>query len=219
MSDIIDSIKQGANQILSNIDQEGHIKTAIDGLRSQLSEVERRRRINQMTSEIQTLQTESKQLTEALGLQTLSLYTTQRIDHPELAKLCERIEELHGAIAEKRAVLTELKAQAASAPSTCPKCGAKVAANSDYCPKCGAPSAPPQPTKTQSAAQPKVRLRCPQCKTIVPVGAGFCPGCGVKLKMPKTVSVQKHFCDACGAELSATAQFCPACGHAVPDQS
>jgi RNA polymerase subunit RPABC4/transcription elongation factor Spt4 len=222
VSDIIDSIKQGAEQVLSSIDQEGHIKSAIQGLRSQWSEVDRRRRINQLSSQVKTLQTEMKQLTEALGLQTLSLYDAGKISNPELARLCERIGELRGEIKERRSELTDLKAQTASSSAQCPQCQAEVAANAEFCPKCGTrvrmATTEPAPAAT-SPTQKTVRLRCPKCKTILPQEAGFCPTCGVKLKMPQSAPAANRFCASCGAEMSAAARFCPVCGQSSEDAS
>jgi RNA polymerase subunit RPABC4/transcription elongation factor Spt4 len=218
VSDIIESIKQSADQVLSSIDQEGRIKSTLQGLRSQWHEVEKRRQISQLKGEIKTLQTETKQLTEALGLQTLSLHEAGRIDHPELARLCERITQLQTEIGEKRAVLADLKEQMASAPVKCPQCQASVAAEAEFCPKCGAQIKSEQskaaPT-TQGVTQAAVRLRCPKCKTVLPQNAGFCPTCGVKLKMPPSLATTKRFCASCGAEMSSGARFCPVCGHAA----
>jgi len=221
MSDIFDSIKQGAEQVLSSIDQEGHIKSAIKGLQSQWTEVDRRRRVNQLNGQVKTMQTEMKQLTEALGLQTLSLYDAGKITSPELARLCERIDELRDDISARRAELTELKSMAVDA-SKCPQCQAQVATDAEFCPKCGTrvrmlktePAAEAAPAKPAT-----VRLRCPKCKTILPADAGFCPTCGVKLKMPEGAPVAKHFCSGCGAEMSAGARFCPVCGQPAEDSS
>lgn len=192
MSDIIDSIKDGANQVLSNIDQQGHIRSALDGLRSQWSEVERRRHVNQLTGQIKSLQEETKRLTEALGLQVLSLYDAGKITHVELTRLCERIDELREEVETHKAELAQLKEQAS-------------------------PSADPQPAAQALAGQRTVvRLRCPKCKAIVPEGSGFCPSCGVKLKMPQASSASAvRFCATCGAQMSADARFCPVCGHAA----
>jgi RNA polymerase subunit RPABC4/transcription elongation factor Spt4 len=218
MSDLIDSIKQGAEQVLSSIDQEGHIKSAIQGLRSQWTEVERRRRITQLNGQVKTLQTEMKQLTEALGLQTISLFDAGKIKNPELARLCERIDELRGEIQERRSELTELKALTSTPTNQCPQCQAEVAADAEFCPKCGTRvrMVQTEPAPAASPAQQKtVRLRCPKCKTVLPADAGFCPTCGVKLKMPQSATAPKRFCASCGAEMGASARFCPVCGQSA----
>ena len=222
MSDIIDSIKQGADQVLSSLDQEGHIKSAIEGLRSQWSEVDRRRRVSQLGNQIKTLQSEMKQLTEALGLQTLSLYDAGKIAHPELARLCERIEDVRSDISEKRAELTDIKAQTISTPIKCSQCQATIPPDAEFCQKCGASVNAQQQGLASTAApttQKVVRLRCPKCKTTVPQGAGFCPTCGIKLKMPQAISPSQQFCASCGAEMNAAARFCPVCGRAAKDTS
>jgi len=218
MSDIIDSLKQGANQVLSNIDQEGHLKSAIEGLRTQWSEVERRRKLGQLGNQIKTLQNEMKQLTEALGLQVLSLYDAGKISHPELARLCERIDELRSEIAERRTELNEIKSQSTSATIQCHKCQAQIAAGSEFCPKCGT-TLKTQPPPASAPSQTVTRLRCPKCKTVLSKGTVFCPTCGVKLKMPSSASTSKHFCASCGAQIGANAQFCPACGQPVTQTS
>lgn len=219
MSDILDSIKQGANQILSNIDQEGRVKSAIEGIRHQFTEVERRRRIGQLETQLRSLQAEIRQLTEALGLQTLSLHDAGTISHPELARVCERINELRVDADAIRAELAQLRAQmAASAPVKCPNCQAQIAANAEFCPQCGTQlKAQPQPgSAPDPRPQPQVRYRCPRCKTVLPANAGFCPSCGTKLRMPAAAApVAKQFCPACGAEIGAGARFCPVCGHAT----
>ncbi len=237
MSDIIDSIKQGASQVISGIDQKGQIKSAIDGIRYQLTEMERKRKITQLEHEIKAQQAEMKQLTEALGLQTLSLFDTNRIDHPELMRLCERINELRAEVDRKKADLTELKAIPSVAPTTihCPRCKTMALSTDEFCNKCGerliapapaasaaAASAPAAQPAVGPAAQPQaaVRLRCPKCKSILPAEATFCPGCGVKIKrpaapaaaIPVAAPAARRFCASCGAEIHANARFCPVCG-------
>lgn len=219
MSDIIDSLKEGANQVLSSIDQQGHIKSALDGLRTQWSEVERRRHVNQLTGQIKSLQDEMKRLTEALGLQVLSLYDAGKITHAELTRLCERIDELREELETHKAELAQIKAQAAPSPDRCPNCQAPLAADAEFCPRCGTRVKPAgqQPAAQAPAGQRTVvRLRCPKCKAIVPEGSAFCPSCGVKLRMPQASSTPAaRFCATCGAQMSADARFCPVCGHAA----
>ncbi len=218
MSDIIDSLKQGASQVLSNIDQEGHLKSAIEGLRTQWSEVDRRRKLGQLGNQIKNLQAEMKQLTEALGLQVLSLYDAGKISHPELARLCERIDELRSEITERRTELNELKSQVDAATAQCPKCQAQITSGSEFCPKCGS-SLKAQPSPASTPSQTVTRLRCPKCKTVLSEGTAFCPTCGVKLKMPSSASAPKHFCASCGAQIGDDAQFCPVCGQPVTQTS
>jgi rRNA maturation endonuclease Nob1 len=215
MSDIIESIKQGAGQVLSGIDQKGQIKSAIDGIRGQWSELERRRKTSQLGNEIKSLQNEMKQLTEALGLQTLSLFDVGKIAHPELTRLCDRINELRSDVEQKKAELATLKV---ASQTRCPQCQTEVPGSAEFCPKCGqrlqpVPAAEPA---AASAAQRRVvvRFRCPRCKTILPSEAGFCPTCGVKIRRPQA-SAPERFCASCGAAMDVKAHFCPICGHAA----
>lgn len=215
MPEIIESLKQGAGQVLSSIDQKGQIKSTIEGIRRQLSDLERRRRIGLLENQIKALESEARQLTEALGLQTLSLYDAGKVRYPELTRTCERINELRDRVKAAKAELSQLKADARATPARCPQCGADVSTDAAFCPKCGARLG----VATTEAAQPRkvVRLRCPRCKTILPPQAAFCPTCGVKIKMPTGAKAQKRFCVACGAELSPKARFCPVCGRAAPE--
>ena len=225
MSELIDSLKQGASQVISGIDQKGQLKSAIDGIRYQLTELERKRKITQLEGQLKSLQAEMKQLTEALGLQTLSLFDTGKIVHPELTRLCERINELRAETEQRKADLTELKVQAAPPPKPeivkCPRCQAKVSNEDGFCPKCGERLQKPSPEPAAEAAQSSqsrvvVRLRCPKCKTVLPEEADFCPTCGVKIKRPQaTQPAPKRFCASCGAEINPAARFCPVCGQAT----
>jgi len=235
MSDIIETIKQGADDLLSGIDQKGQIRSAIDGIRSQWSELDRRRKVSSLEHQIKTQRAEMKQLTEALGLQTLSLYETGVITTPELARLCERITELRTEIETQKAEVEQIKAEAkaqaqalaearaqqreARTARACPQCGTAVPANAEFCPKCGAqqrpPAPPPQapaPSTRAAASQPAARQpAAPQSATVVRLR---CPQC--KAILPSDA----EFCSSCGVRFTRPAQvptssgqrFCPACG-------
>lgn len=236
MSDLIESIKQGAGQVLSDLDQKGQIKSAFEGLRHQWGELDRRRRVSSLAAQIKTMEAEAKQLTEALGLQTLSLFDTGKISNTELTRLCQRINELHSDMDQKKAELSQLRAQAPAVKTIqCPQCHASVDANAQFCPKCGtqvpvsASTATAAPSKgaaaagdspaglaTASSAEARapgaaVRMRCPKCKTVLPSDAGFCPTCGVKIKRPQAPA-EAQFCPSCGAQVNQDARFCPVCG-------
>lgn len=233
MSDLIESIKQGAGQVLSDLDQKGQIKSAFEGLRHQFSELDRRRRVSSLAGQIKTMEAEAKQLTEALGLQTLSLFDTGKISSPELARLCQRINELRSDMDQKKAELSQLRAQAPAAKTIqCLQCHASVDADAQFCPKCGtqlpigasatttvpptgaaAPASLATAPSAKSAGAPgtAVRMRCPKCKTVLPSDAGFCPTCGVKIRRPQAPA-EARFCPSCGAQASQDARFCPVCG-------
>jgi len=218
MPDIIETIKQGAGQVLSGIDQKGQIKSALEGIRRQWSEMERRRKTSSLRNVVKAIQGETKQLTEALGYQTLSLFDAGKIVHPELSRLCERIDELRSEIRQKKADLAELEVQAPARNIKCPQCQASVPADAESCPKCGARF---RKRATETTAAPSagtrtvVRLRCPRCGTILSPEAGSCPTCGVKIRRPQTRPERARFCPSCGAEMSVNARFCPICGRAT----
>jgi len=245
MTDIFDSIKQGADQVLSNIDQKGQIRSALDGLRSQWNELERRRKTSALDKEIKTQQAEMKQLTEALGLQTWSLYDAGKIVHPELARLCERISELRAEIDAKKAELEAFKAQQAAQQEAERLALQQVAAQQAAAQQAAVQQAAAQAPAVPPASQVRtvVRLRCPRCKTELRPSDDFCPNCGVKLVHPasqvapqsspaaraqpsapapaQSQIVQQpaasgvRFCPSCGAEIKPGAQFCPICGQTL----
>lgn len=241
MTDIIETIKQGADQLLSGIDQKGQLKSAFEGMRSQWTELERRRKVGSLDKELKAQQSEMKQLTEALGLQTLSLYDAGKVVHPELSRLCERINELSSEIEAKKKALEELNAlaQAQAQANQCPQCQANIPASAEFCPKCGTrriqaqvpatgPAAAGTPAVTVQQTATVVRLRCPKCRTILSPDAGFCPTCGVKIARLPAAGSQSAGPTAAGApatgaqpapQQGAPAQhvhsgprFCPSCG-------
>lgn len=235
MADIIETIKQGADDLLSGIDQKGQIRSAIEGIRSQWTEMDRRRKVSSLENQIKTQRAEMKQLTEALGLQTLSLYETGSITNPELARLCERITEVRSEIEEQKAQVEQIKAEAqaiaqaqaearaqqraASAATKCPQCGTALPANTEFCHKCGAHQKAPTPPPVSTApaapgAQPATvtRLRCPQCKTILPSDAEFCTSCGVRFKRPAQMPASPTYAPASSVPASSGTRFCPSCG-------
>jgi rRNA maturation endonuclease Nob1 len=232
MADIIETIKQEANELLSGLDQKGQIRSAIEGIRSQWTERERRHKIHALENQIQTQRAEMKQMTEALGLQALSLYETGAITNPEIARLCERITELRTEIDAQKAEADRLKAdlqataqaqtearalqKAARVSSTCSQCGTAIPSDAEFCHKCGAQqlassSAPVASAPAPSAPAPQqgtvVRLRCPQCKAILPMDAEFCSSCGVKFRRPAQASTPSP-----NRQATSGKQFCPSCG-------
>jgi predicted amidophosphoribosyltransferase len=209
MSDIIETIRQGAGDLLSGIDSSGQLRSALEGIRGQWTELERRRKTSSLESEVKRQQAEMKQLTEALGLQTLSLYDTGKIANPELARLCQRINELRAEVEAGKSQLEQIQAEAralalaqaqakaqaltqSGALIKCPLCQADLPANAEFCPSCGgqvkasAPASPAVQTVQQvTQTSSVVRLRCPQCQTILPADAEFCSTCGVKFRKPQ----------------------------------
>jgi RNA polymerase subunit RPABC4/transcription elongation factor Spt4 len=242
MTDIIDTIKQSADQLLSGIDQKGQLRSAFEGMRTQWTELERRRKVGSLDKELKAQQSEMKQLTEALGLQTLSLYDAGKVIHPELSRLCERINELSSEVETKKATLAQLKAltEAEAEANKCPQCQANIPSGAEFCPKCGTRRVPAQisapvagtPAATVQQTSTVVRLRCPKCKTILSPDAGFCPTCGVKIARRPAAGSTAARASAADAQQAGTQQpvqptpqprapaqpahsgprFCPSCG-------
>jgi RNA polymerase subunit RPABC4/transcription elongation factor Spt4 len=242
MSDILDTIRQGADDLLSGLDQKGQIRSALEGLRSQWSDMDRRRKISSLEKQIQTQRAEMKQLTEALGLQALSLYETGSITNPELGRLCERITELRSEVATQKAQVEQMKAEAkaqaeamaaaraqaraAQAATACPQCGAAVPAGDRFCHKCGAEQQAPPPTP--AAAPPPAGPRADPAAAVPPAPSGQPQqGTVIRLRCPQCKTIlpsDAEFCSSCGVKFKRPAQaaaqpaptsatrFCPACG-------
>lgn len=238
MADIIETIKQGADELLSGIDQKGQIRSAIDGIRSQWTEMDRRRKVSSLENQIKTQRAEMKQLTEALGLQTLSLYETGSITVPELTRLCERITELRAEIEAQKAEVEQMKAEAqaqaqavadaraqqraARAATACPQCGTAVPANAQFCPKCGAQqtaSAPATPVRTPSTPPTSTQPAYTPTATAQ-------QGTVMRLRCPQCKAIlpsDAEFCSSCGVKFKRPAQAPgPTSGvpaHSVPAHS
>ena len=209
MADIIETIRQGAGDLLSGIDQKGQIRSAIDGIRSQWSEMDRRRKVSSLESQIKSQRSEMKQLTEALGLQTLSLYETGAIANPELARLCERITEIRTEIETQKAEVEQIKAEvqaqaqalaeiraqqrAARATTACPQCGTAVPANAEFCHNCGAQQKAPAPAVRAAPAN------------VPPASAPIAPN-------TQRATVTRLRCPQCKTILPSDAEFCSSCG-------
>jgi RNA polymerase subunit RPABC4/transcription elongation factor Spt4 len=240
MADILETIRQGADDLISGLDQKGQIRSAIEGIRSQWSEMDRRRKISSLEKQIKTQRTEMKQLTEALGLQTLSLYETGSITNPELGRLCERITELRTEIEAQKAQVEQIKAEmkaqaqalaearaqqrAALAATACPQCGAAVPANAEFCHQCGAQQKTPAPAPAAPAGAanvPAASAPAAPAAQQTTVTRLRCPQC--KTILPSDA----EFCSNCGVKFKRPAQpiapqtagapasgtrFCPSCG-------
>jgi RNA polymerase subunit RPABC4/transcription elongation factor Spt4 len=222
VSDIFETIKHGASQVFSELDQKGQLRSAFEGIRDRLSELERRRKVSALRDQISALQNEMKQLTEALGLQTLSLFDAGTLTHPELSRLCQRINELRSERDLRKAELDKLSASEPAQALNCPHCQAMVQPGADFCPNCGTRlrSQPlVRPAEQQTRPRTVVRLRCPRCKTILMPDAQSCPNCGVKIRRPQGETARERYCASCGAQLRARSQFCPICGQPAADAS
>lgn len=82
----------------------------------------------------------------------------------------------------------------------CPSCGAVMPANKRFCADCGCDTA------KESAKAEKNIVKCNNCAFEYKNTMKFCPECGKKY-IP---------CPKCGADLTAEAVMCEACGYEVP---
>ena len=209
MSDIFENIKQSAGQVLSNIDQKGQLKSALDGLRSQWNELERRRKTSSLDKEIKTQQGEMKQLTEALGLQTWSLFDSGKIVHPELARLCERISEVRAEIDAKKAELEALKAQVAAQQAAQAAAAQQAAAQQAAAQQAAQAAAAQQAAAQQAAAQQAAAQQAAAQAPAAQTPAAGTPAAGAAGQRRTVVRLR---CPRCKTELSAGDDFCPTCG-------
>ncbi len=187
MSDLFDQLKEGADQVISEVDKIRKTgQAAISTLQERLAEADRRRKAKQLQSDLTSLRGKINELMPALGIQTMGLYEKGKLTLPELVALCEHIGELKAQAAEKEKELAALQ------PSLPP----------------ALPAAPAPPT-------PAVSI-CPACTQPLLVDGAYCPYCGVKIaeSLP-SVPPKPRFCVHCGAALRAQSRFCPKCGAAV----
>ena len=173
MSDIFDRLADTAERALSSVDKEGRVASAIGGLKAQLEEADRRRKVRLLEREIEDLQAQVAQSTEALSAQVLALYDAGKLEQPELVRLCVRIGELRTQIIAKKADLLELQPSPPSAAPRCGACGATVPAGAAFCPSCGAHTAPEVATAARF---------CAHCGAEVRPTSQFCPTCGQHLE-------------------------------------
>lgn len=172
MSDIFDRLAETAERALSSVDKEGRVASAIGGLKAQLEESDRRRKMRLLEREIQDLEAQVAQSTEALSAQVLALYDAGKLEQPELVHLCARIGELRTGILAKKADLLELQPPPPSAAPRCATCGATVPAGAAFCPGCGARVTPQVATPARF---------CAHCGAEVRPTSQFCPTCGQSL--------------------------------------
>ncbi len=182
MSEIFDKIAESAGQVISDLDKGGRIQSAISGLRHQMAEADRKRKVNQIKKQIQDLQAKEAQSINALSAQVLALYEAGSLTQPELLSLCKGVDEIRAQIKEKEAELAQYQPPQAEAPPPggptagprCPQCGATVVAGAAFCQSCGA---------RLVEEPPPVRF-CVHCGAQLREGARFCPKCGQSVPNP-----------------------------------
>lgn len=182
MSDIFHQLKDGADQVISEVDklrQTG--QSALTAIQERMAEAERKRKIKQLQSDLARLRQQIDQMITALGVQVIGLYEQGKLSKPELVTLCEHVGELKVKVKEKEEKLADLQ------------------------------PLPPEPAQLTGPAAPvQTRLLCPSCTQPLPAQATYCPYCGTQTTSP--ASPQIRFCARCGATLREQARFCPRCG-------
>jgi predicted amidophosphoribosyltransferase len=120
--------------------------------------------------------------------------------------------------ADAPAGATPVRAEEATLPASCPKCGTAIPSGGAWCPgcglqvadicgACGAPLASAWsfcPRCGASAGEPGT-IPCPSCREPVSLGFAFCARCGAQAR---------PLCGDCGRPQRREWAFCPACGTA-----
>lgn len=172
VSGIIDQLKEGTGQVLSEVDRlrkSGQV--ALAGLQQRVADSDRKRRVSTLQREIASLQQETDQMAKALGLHLFGLYEQKKLPVSELDKLCEQIVALKQKQKEKEAELTALQPAPPSPPAACSTCGNRLPAEGKFCPFCGTARAEKQPEG------PQLQF-CAQCGARLRPGMKFCSKCG-----------------------------------------
>jgi len=173
---MLDRLREGAEQVISEVDKGGQIQSAISGLRQRVAEADRRRKINAVKGQIRDLQAREAQAINALSAQVLALFEAGTLTQPELVSLCRGVEDIRKQIVEREAELAKLEPAPAPAPAPapqagerCPNCSAPVVPGAAFCQTCGTRLAPQAPAPV---------LYCVHCGAQLRQGAKFCPMCG-----------------------------------------
>lgn len=173
MSEMFDKLREGAEQVMSEVDKGGQIQSTISGLRHRLAEADRRRKINAVRGQIQDLQAKEAQAINSLSAQVLALYEAGTLTQPELLSLCRGVNDIRKQIEGREAELAKLEPVPMAAPQPeaggrCPSCGVAIVPGAAFCQTCG----------TRLAPQQAPILYCVHCGAQLRPGAKFCPKCG-----------------------------------------
>jgi RNA polymerase subunit RPABC4/transcription elongation factor Spt4 len=170
MPDLVDGLKDKVGQLVSSVDKGGQVRAAIDGIRKQIAEADRKRQIKRLEEDLDKLKLQSEQAMTSLGVQALGLYETNKLTQPELAAVCQHIVEMKAEVAKLEAELAQFQPPAPSTQlgQACPTCGKALPTGAVFCPSCGA--------KMQPA--PAEAKFCLHCGAALRAGAKFCPACG-----------------------------------------
>ena len=175
MSEIWGKLKEGAEQVMSEVDKGGQIQSTLSGLRQRMAEADRNRKVNQIKGQIRDLQTQEAQTINALSAQVLALHEAGTLTQPELISLCRNVDEIRAQIRGQQAELDKLQPAAPepTAVARCPQCGVAVVPGAAFCQSCGSrltqPQAAPVHFCVHCGAQLRAEARfCPQCGQTVP---------------------------------------------------
>ncbi len=196
--DLLDSIKDSADDLVSKLDKGGHMRSALDGLRRQMAESDARRLVKTLEKEVESLRLQIEQKTQALGVQTLGLYQSGGLANTELHTLCKHILDVQTLLNTREKELEQAQAELAKLLS--PSQPVSSGAGGSPAPLVGSPTPP--------TSNP-----CPHCGEPLPFEGDFCPHCG---KKASAGAAKAEFCAFCGAELKPNSKFCPQCGKQVP---
>jgi hypothetical protein len=183
MSDLFDKLKEGAGQVIFEMDK-GKIQSAISMVRHQLAEADRKRKQNLLQQQVRDLHTQEAQAITSLSGQVLALHEAGTLTQPELISLCRNVDEIRAQLREREAELEQLLPSSSQPPppstaspdeARCPKCGVAVLTGAAFCQSCGAQLAKPAP---------------------VPAPVVFCIHCGAQLRD------NARFCSACGQSVT-----------------
>ncbi len=180
MSEILDRLKEGAGQVIAEVDKGGKLQAAISSLRHQMAEADRKRKIGLVRQQLRDLQGREAQAINALSAQVWALYEAGTLIQPELVSLCRNVQEIRAQIKDKERELEQLQPPPAPPPQPAPveaqvgprcgQCGAAVVPGAAFCQTCGA-----RLTAEEKAAPV---LFCVHCGARLRQGARFCPQCG-----------------------------------------
>ncbi|MBM3189608.1 MAG: zinc-ribbon domain-containing protein [Chloroflexi bacterium] len=177
MGDILGTFRQRAGELIQAINDRGGISAAIQSLRRQMAESDRRREIGKIRAELRRLDRQITEMITAVGVQAVGLHKTGHLHSPELQPLCEHIIELEAALATQKAELAALESalrEATASGDRCPSCGQPTIEGGTFCPHCGAPIPAPEPERY-----------CIRCGASLRSEAKFCARCGQPVAIPR----------------------------------
>ena len=149
-------------------------------------------RVNRVQGEIGDLRREIFGVREKIADAVIDLHKQNTLSHSELEDLCIAIDKVDAQIAEKEALIANIRSEV-----------------------------PPQPVAYPPSAIPATSTTpCPNCHFNAPVGAAFCPNCGKPIPAPpEIVAIESASnsakCENCGFDVPSEAAFCPNCGKSV----